>query len=1054
MNIFLQTKLASFTLLLAFLSLHMVTKAQPATVSYPFAIGTTSACGGSTGQVHFYNYNGATNSISSIATNTGTSPVKRYTPQLRIGTTNSSGQRFSHSVASVSFNPKDHRIYYFWTAYGTTNALTQGVPARTFAWSWPVGTQPTGTTPRLDTIRSFASDILGVAFDNEGNGYIIEFTNALPTTPPTYKPMIRSINFSTGVLGPADTLELTGGAKIYEQGSGDVVMTPSGQMFFVVDNKLFTPNYKAYTGTGSKITCTYVDTVINSATGYFVGLTYAEGETISAYSGGGCPFFETNMLTAATTNITKGTTIYSASDMATVVSGIGAAKRLVSATPTSTPGQYDVVYDIYVKNYGNTDVTSVQVTDDLTAINGAVNVSNVSTAFVGTPPGGIALNPLFNGNSNKNLLTGTGTLPNYPVANSSFTVRITCRLSNIVNGKLYYNSAIATATGFNAQALRDSSTNGAMPDLNMNDKPDDFGEGQPTPFLVGITAQTPPCASLSGVLYKEEFGAGANAGSLSAGSTEYTGSNTQPLAINRFMLTSNANNAENARFISLADHTANAAGRMMVVNADASSAVFYRGTINSVCAGQQYSLIFYAASVANSSYQTVCDGFGGIIYPKVKMRIKDPVSGVIITEISTSTISNSSWEQYGMKWVMPTGFSSIVFELINDAPGGCGNDLAIDDIQLGTCDPLPVVSVAGSSAGCIGGSTIMNANLNDAGVIPGTKEYQWQVSADGINGWTNIASATNATYTINNVTAAEAGKYYRVLVAAQGNIGSLSCRYVSPAFLLTAKTPSVAPVSATASTNNVCPGELITLSAQGGVLGSNAQYRWYTASCGGTLVGSGPSITVSPSATSTYYVRIEGDCNATSCVAVTINMTCDIDKDDDGIPDVVEGVTDTDGDGIPNYLDLDSDNDGIPDVVESGGVDANGDGKIDNYTDRDNDGFSDNVDGNLSGHLASGVGLGAVDTDGDGIPNYLDVDSDNDGIPDLVEVYGMDVNNNGLVDNYTDTDNDGLSDTIDGDVGNTGAASQVSNSLLRTGADTNSDGRADSYPFKNIDADT
>ncbi|MEI2709693.1 MAG: thrombospondin type 3 repeat-containing protein [Chitinophagaceae bacterium] len=28
-------------------------------------------------------------------------------------------------------------------------------------------------------------------------------------------------------------------------------------------------------------------------------------------------------------------------------------------------------------------------------------------------------------------------------------------------------------------------------------------------------------------------------------------------------------------------------------------------------------------------------------------------------------------------------------------------------------------------------------------------------------------------------------------------------------------------------------------------------------------------------------------------------------------------TADTDGDGIPNYLDLDADNDGIPDVIES-----------------------------------------------------------------------------------------------------------------------------------------
>lgn len=193
------------------------------------------------------------------------------------------------------------------------------------------------------------------------------------------------------------------------------------------------------------------------------------------------------------------------------------------------------------------------------------------------------------------------------------------------------------------------------------------------------------------------------------------------------------------------------------------------------------------------------------------------------------------------------------------------------------------------------------------------------------------------------------------------------------------------------------------------------------------------------------------------------------DSDNDGIPNYVDkdfpGYVDTNGDGvndtmdsdldgIPNNFDLDSDNDGIPDVVEAGGVDANGDGRIDNYTDTDNDGLSQNVDANNTGILGSGNGLGFVDTDGDGVPNYLDKDSDNDGIPDVVEAYGTDANNDGRIDNYVDTDGDGFSDTVDGDVGNDGTAENSAATLLRTGADANNDGRADSYPYNNMDADS
>ena len=163
------------------------------------------------------------------------------------------------------------------------------------------------------------------------------------------------------------------------------------------------------------------------------------------------------------------------------------------------------------------------------------------------------------------------------------------------------------------------------------------------------------------------------------------------------------------------------------------------------------------------------------------------------------------------------------------------------------------------------------------------------------------------------------------------------------------------------------------------------------------------------------------------------------DSNDDGVNDNM----DKDLDGIPNHLDLDSDNDGIPDTVESYGVETNGDGLIDNYTDTDNDGFSQNVDANNTGVSGSNVGLGAQDFDADGIPNYLDTDSDNDGIPDVIEAAGADTNNDGKVDSFTDTNSDGLTDAY------TGATA-----LLKTGADISPvNGRADDYPNKNLDRD-
>jgi hypothetical protein len=99
------------------------------------------------------------------------------------------------------------------------------------------------------------------------------------------------------------------------------------------------------------------------------------------------------------------------------------------------------------------------------------------------------------------------------------------------------------------------------------------------------------------------------------------------------------------------------------------------------------------------------------------------------------------------------------------------------------------------------------------------------------------------------------------------------------------------------------------------------------------------------------------------------------DSDGDGIPDFIEGPGDADGDGVPNLYDEDSDGDGIPDAVE-GSEDSDGDGTPDFLdADSDDDGIPDSEE-------AGDSPADPLDTDGDGVPDYLDDDSDNDGIPD------------------------------------------------------------------------
>lgn len=99
-----------------------------------------------------------------------------------------------------------------------------------------------------------------------------------------------------------------------------------------------------------------------------------------------------------------------------------------------------------------------------------------------------------------------------------------------------------------------------------------------------------------------------------------------------------------------------------------------------------------------------------------------------------------------------------------------------------------------------------------------------------------------------------------------------------PQLIIAYETPySITGASANISNNNICPGTSLTLSITGGTMGSDGSWKWYSGSCGGTLVGTSTASNASlnitaPSTNTTYYVRGEGACGNTACLSVTLTV--------------------------------------------------------------------------------------------------------------------------------------------------------------------------------------
>ncbi len=265
------------------------------------------------------------------------------------------------------------------------------------------------------------------------------------------------------------------------------------------------------------------------------------------------------------------------------------------------------------------------------------------------------------------------------------------------------------------------------------------------------------------------------------------------------------------------DHTPNdALGRYMLVNASFLPGDFYIDTIRGLCPNTNYE---FATWVKNVLKPSACNGNG--IKPNLTFRI-ETVNGAALTTFNSGDIDaqeTATWKQYGTYFQTPAGISDVVIRLTNNAPGGCGNDLALDDITFRPCGPSVNATVSSSNSNEIYACESDRKDfLLTATYSPGVYAnpfFQWQISINNGNSWIDIPGATNNTYL--RPASAIGSYYYRMLIADGPNINSIACRLSSNTILITVSQPDAQV------TNYVfgCYGSTIGFFAAGG-----SNYSW------------------------------------------------------------------------------------------------------------------------------------------------------------------------------------------------------------------------------------
>ncbi|MFY7838899.1 MAG: PKD domain-containing protein [Lacibacter sp.] len=335
-------------------------------------------------------------------------------------------------------------------------------------------------------------------------------------------------------------------------------------------------------------------------------------------------------------------------------------------------------------------------------------------------------------------------------------------------------------------------------------------------LLAKVTTVAQTCrTSLGDPIVNVTFGSGANYGPpLPAGTTsslQYQGANCPPdgyYSINNY---SSGCWPNDVVWHTATDHTGDANGYYMLINASNQPSNFYIQTINRLCAGTTYQ---FAAWLLN-----MCSVTG--IKPNITFSI-EKLDGTVLGSYNTGDIpmtNPATWVQYGLYFTTPAGVSSVVLRMRNNSPGGVGNDLGLDDITFRPAGAAVKASAAGISGDTINlcaddrrsitfQSTVENCYVSTA--------YQWQLSTNNGSTWNNIAGATAASYTR---TATTPGKYlYRLLIAESINIGITTCRVASNPITVNINPLPVVTVKSNAP---LCAGDTLLLTATGG-----NRYRW------------------------------------------------------------------------------------------------------------------------------------------------------------------------------------------------------------------------------------
>ncbi len=254
------------------------------------------------------------------------------------------------------------------------------------------------------------------------------------------------------------------------------------------------------------------------------------------------------------------------------------------------------------------------------------------------------------------------------------------------------------------------------------------------------------------------------------------------------------------------------AGYMLVVNAAYRIDSAFQQDISGLCPNTYYEISCWMRNICskcgcdsngkgatNSSgpvmYIPTATGDSSGVYPNITFEIDG------IDYYSTGNIQyTGEWVKKGFTFLTGPSQTGFTLKFFNNAPGGGGNDWALDDISVATCSPNMKYSPSLNPIICQGNALTLYDTVRS--YFDNYTHYKWQRSTNGGASWTDVTSPSGPatpywngsdweyvnSYTVPpaHTQVTDSADMYRLVVATTStNLNNANCRFTDQGNIIT-----------------------------------------------------------------------------------------------------------------------------------------------------------------------------------------------------------------------------------------------------------------------------